>query len=159
MDGQPNDTLVGQRLRLDQRCVIVAGAGGGGIGTAVAVAARQAGAHVVAVDREPERLVPVLRNVADAGDGVTTVVADVLTEEGRARILEAAGETGHSLSGLVCVAGGIPAPYWGPALRMDEPRWREVFARNVDYVALLGAMAAQAMVTAESGGPSSWSPR
>jgi NAD(P)-dependent dehydrogenase (short-subunit alcohol dehydrogenase family) len=76
------------------------------------------------------------------------VVADVLTADGRTEVIERAGETGLPLGGLACVIGGIPAAYWGPALSLDESRWRQVFATNVDYVALLSAAVAREMIAA-----------
>jgi len=45
-----------ERLRLDGRCVIVAGAGGGGIGTRSVQAMLEAGATVIGVDRDKAAL-------------------------------------------------------------------------------------------------------
>lgn len=136
-------------MDLTGRTVIVAGAGGGGIGTGVAEAVAAAGAHVVAADRDPERLAPAVERLRAAGAAVTPVVADVLRAAGRARILDAAPDP---LYGLVTVAGGIAAPYWGPALAVDPVRWREVVALNLDYVAFLGADVARRIVEDGGGG-------
>ncbi|MFC0527723.1 SDR family NAD(P)-dependent oxidoreductase [Phytohabitans kaempferiae] len=136
---------------LTGRTVVVAGAGGGGIGTAVAAAVGAAGAHVVAVDRDPERLAPAVERLRAAGASVAPVVADVLDAADRAAVVAAAREAPAPLYGLVTVAGGIAAPYWGPTLDVDPGRWREVVALNLDYVAFLGAELARLIV--DGGGP------
>ena len=92
---------------LDQQTVAVFG-GSSGIGLAVARAARAAGARVVAVGRDRERLAAAARAVG----GLATAVADVAREDEVAAVLRDLGALDH----VVVTAGAIVGPSPLPAL-------------------------------------------
>ncbi|MDI2129850.1 SDR family NAD(P)-dependent oxidoreductase [Yinghuangia seranimata] len=136
--------MILDRLRLDGRTVIVSGAGGGGIGTACARALADAGAVVVAVDRDAERL-------TDLGLPATAVpvCADISTESGVAAVLDAAP---GALHGLVNVVGGSLVPHWGPALDVQRDQWDAVLELNLHHVMFLSQAVARRLVEQGSGG-------
>ena len=82
--------------------------GSSGIGLAIARAARAAGARVLAVGRDRERLAAAARAV----DGVATAVADVAVEAEVAAVLRDLGALDH----VVVTAGAIVSPSALPML-------------------------------------------
>ncbi|WP_422744874.1 SDR family NAD(P)-dependent oxidoreductase [Mycobacterium sp. WMMD1722] len=119
-------------LRLDGRVVVVSGAGGGGIGTTVTRMAAQAGATVVAVSRGRENLDRHIGPLIDEGLPVLPVAADASTDEGIARVLDAARGAGGDLHGLVNVAGGAAPSTWMPSTRVTRDDWRALFTANLE---------------------------
>ncbi|MEO5838466.1 MAG: SDR family oxidoreductase [Acidimicrobiales bacterium] len=142
--------MIVERLRLDGRCVIVAGAGGGGIGTRSVQAMLEAGATVIGVDRDQAALVAVTTEFA--GQPLIGISADVTTDEGIASIIETARRECGRIDGLVNVIGGTALAGWAPTLDYTREQWRTVFTINVDYVMFLGQAVAKVMV--EGGGGS-----
>ena len=76
------------RLKLEHRIVVVAGAAGGGIGTTVTREVARAGATVVAVSRTRDNLERHITPLVDQGLSVVLVVADISTDEGVASVME-----------------------------------------------------------------------
>ncbi len=142
--------MIVERLRLDGRCVIVAGAGGGGIGTRSVQAMLEAGATVIGVDRDQAALDAVTTEFA--GQPLIGISADVTTDEGIASIIETARRECGRIDGLVNVIGGTALAGWAPTLDYTREQWRTVFTINVDYVMFLGQAVAKVMV--EGGGGS-----
>jgi len=106
-------------LGLRDRGVVVVGAGGGGIGTAICGALAAAGARVVAVDRDPERLADAERAVSAEGGACTPLLADAGDREQVQAMVARAREAGP-LFGLVNVVGGLPLERWEPLLRYAD---------------------------------------
>jgi 3-oxoacyl-[acyl-carrier protein] reductase len=122
-----------QRLSLQGRVVIVAGAAGGGIGTTVTRLVAQSGATVVAVSRSQENLDQhVGPLVNEEGLSVLPVVADVSTDDGVSAALASVREAQGDLYGLVNVAGGADPSTWMPSTRVTRRDWRELFTRNLE---------------------------
>lgn len=119
-------------LSLDGRVVVVSGAGGGGIGTTVTRLAAQAGATVVAVSRRRENLDQHIAPLVADGLSVLPVAADASTDDGIARVLDAARAAGGDLYGLVNVAGGAAPTTWMPSTRVTREDWRALFAANLE---------------------------
>ena len=140
--------MIVERLRLENRTVIVAGAGGGGIGPRTCRAVLEAGGSVVAVDVSEEALAA----LADEGLDVTPVVADVRTGDGVAAVLGTAAASGEPLHGLVNVIGGNLLGHWAPALDITPAQWDEVVDRNLRYAVFLSQAVARALVAAGTGG-------
>lgn len=140
------------RLRLDDRVVIVAGAGGGGIGTRTVEAVLEAGATVVAVDRADEPLQPVIDEFAPAGARFVPVAADVRTDAGVGAIVDAAMSAGGRIDGLVNVVGGALTQNWAPSLDYTREQWADVMGLNVDYAMFLNQAVGRVMKTQDSGG-------
>lgn len=145
--------MIVERLRLDGRCVVVAGAGGGGIGTRTAQALLEAGAHVVGVDRDPQE--PIVAALTEAGAPVeryTGVTADVTTDDGVAHIVATASAITGSIHGLVNVVGGALVPNWAPSTEYTREQWHQVMAMNAEYVLFLGKAVAEVMIAGGHGG-------
>lgn len=134
--------MILDRLRLDGRTVIVSGAGGGGIGTSCAAALAEAGATIVAVDRDKERL-------AELPDAYVKVQADISTPEGVQSVIDAAPAPLH---GLVNVVGGSLLPHWAPALDFGREQWDASLELNLHHVMFLSQAVARKLVEQGMGG-------
>ncbi|MEU0934694.1 SDR family oxidoreductase [Embleya sp. NPDC005971] len=150
--------MIAERIRLAGRTVIVSGAGGGGIGTTCARGLLEAGATVLGVDRDAERLAAIEAELADtAGLGgspgtLLTVCADVSTAEGVAAVVERAAAAPGELYGLVNVVGGSLLPHWAPALDFDRAQWDQSFDLNLHHVMWLSQAVARHLVEHEAPG-------
>ena len=113
---------------LDGRAVIVMGAGGGGIGTAIARHLGLAGATVVAVDIDPDKLSICTEALSEAGIEHIGLVADGRDRDAVADVVERAGALAP-LRGSVQVAGGMWPPQWAP-FASDDPAFDDVMALN-----------------------------
>ncbi|MEM7490314.1 MAG: SDR family oxidoreductase [Pseudomonadota bacterium] len=97
-----------------KRALVCASSKGLGLGCAMALA--EAGVHLVMNARGAEALEASAADLRDRhGVEVTTVAADITTEDGRAEVLEAAG----TLDILVTNAGGPPPGLWSDWGRGD----------------------------------------
>ncbi|HEX7094322.1 MAG TPA: SDR family oxidoreductase [Acidimicrobiales bacterium] len=147
--------MIVERIRLDGRLVVVAGAGGGGIGSATARAMAEAGATVLAVDRDDEPLDALAESLATDGLSMLRVVCDLTTDEGVERVGAAIDEhrgTHGQVRGLVNVVGGAYAPHWGPSLDVGRDSWHDVFALNVDTAFFVSQVVARRMAAHGLGG-------
>lgn len=146
-------------MRLDGRTVIVSGAGGGGIGTTCARGLLEAGATVVGVDRDPERLTAIETDLADvAGVGgaagtLVTVCADISTDDGVRTVVACAADAPGEVYGLVNVVGGSLLPHWAPALDFERAQWDQSLDLNLHHVMFLSQGVARHLV--ERGTPGS----
>src|SRR5205085_5557020 len=138
-----------ERLRLDGRCVVVAGAGGGGIGTCTVHAMLEAGATVIGVDNDESAL-----NAARtefSGQALIGVNADVTTDEGVASIVGTAQRECGRIDGLVNVIGGTGTVGWAPTLDYTREQWRKVMTINIDYIVFLAQAVARVMIDGGGG--------
>jgi NAD(P)-dependent dehydrogenase (short-subunit alcohol dehydrogenase family) len=138
--------VIVERLRLDGRCVVVAGAGGGGIGTFTARAAAEAGARVVGAEIDEKRLDELQRELRAHGLDITPVCADLRTDDGIARVVSTALEAHGAIHGLVNVVGGSLVRHWAPALEFSRAQWNDVLEFNLAYVMFLSQAVARTMV-------------
>jgi 3-oxoacyl-[acyl-carrier protein] reductase len=111
--------VAGIEIDLTGRTIVVAGAGGGGIGTATARVLTAAGATVVGLDIDAQRL-------ADADVAVSRVV-DVRDPDA---LDEALADVGP-LDGLVHVAGGLRVDQWSPTDRVPLDTFDAVLGLNL----------------------------
>jgi 3-oxoacyl-[acyl-carrier protein] reductase len=141
---------VEQRIDLDGKVVVVAGAGGGGIGTAITAMLAEAGAKVAAVDVRKEAL-----DAVDAAmpGGAThlNIVADVRDPSSVAQAVADAGTLGP-LHGLVHVAGGLFGPQWAPLLDLDPAVFDEVHSLNLRSALLTTQAVGRKLVEQGTGG-------
>lgn len=141
-----------ESLSLAGRTVVVSGAGGGGIGTTVTELAATAGATVVAVSRNQDNLDQHVGPLIAKGLSIVTVAADASTDDGVARVLEAARHADGELYGLVNVAGGAAPATWMPATRVSREDWRALFTANLETAFFMSqAVAAEIRATGGRG--------
>lgn len=113
---------------LEGKSVVVVGAGGGGIGTAVCRHLGRAGAHIVAVDIDAEKLAVCTDALTAAGVTHVGMVADGRQRAALGPVVDAACDLG-SLHGCVQVAGGMWPPQWAP-FASEDPHFDEVMDLN-----------------------------
>jgi len=141
--------VIGDRLRLDGRTVIVAGAGGGGIGTAVCVAASQLGATVVGLDVDETALAGAEAAVPGPFHGY---VVDVRRKAAVDEAVAAAAAQCGSVDGLVHVVGGQQPRHWQRADDFALSDLDEVLDLNLRAALLTSQAAARAMAASGRGG-------
>ena len=113
---------------LEGRSIVVVGAGGGGIGTAISRHLGAAGATIVAVDIDAEKLAMCTDQLAVAGIAHEGIVADGRDREQVRAVVDRACELAP-LRGSVQVAGGMWPPQWAP-FASDDPAFDDVMALN-----------------------------
>ena len=128
------------------RAVVVVGAGGGGIGTAIAASVASAGAHVVAVDRDADRLDQAVAAVQGAGE-LTTERCDAGDPDAIRAVIERAAAGPSKLAGLVNVVGGLPLERWRSLLDDDDENFDALLESNL-RVALRSSRAFARVVAA-----------
>jgi 7-alpha-hydroxysteroid dehydrogenase len=135
-------------FRLDGRVAVVTGAGQG-IGRGIALGLAEAGASVVVGARTAADLDEVVARVEEAGGRARGVVTDVLVEDDRRRLVDAAVEEYGRLDVLVNNAGGTGPR---PAMATSERFFDMAMKFNVTAPFLMSLLGAQAMVDTAGGG-------
>jgi len=136
------------RFRLDGRVAVVTG-GGQGIGRGIALGLAEAGADVVVGARTRADLDEVVARVEETGGRALAVVTDVLVDDDRRRLVDAAVERFGRLDVLVNNAGGTGPR---PAMATSERFFDMAMKFNVTSPFLMSQLGARAMVdTAGSG--------
>jgi len=133
------------RFRFDGKVAIVTGAARG-VGREIVRAFVEAGAHVVAADRDGEGLA---ETCAPHGDVVASVIADVSTGEGAKAIVERAVAAFGRLD--ICVNDAAVAPH-AALLEERVDVWDRVYAVNCRGTFLMTQAAARAMIAGGRGG-------
>src|SRR4029077_7238619 len=111
------------RFRFEGKVAIVTGAARG-VGREIVNAFVNAGARVVAADREG---IGLAETCAPHGEGVTAVIADVSTSEGATSIVERGGAAFGRLD--ICVNNAAVAPH-AALLEERAEVWDRVYAVN-----------------------------
>lgn len=139
------------QIALAGKTVLVTG-GGSGIGKGVAAAAVAAGASVMIVGRNADKLAAATEEIktqAGTGGSVLYEPADVTNEDEVARVVAAAtGWTGR-LDGVVNCAGGSETI--GPVTQIDSELWRRTIDLNINGTMYLLKHAAREMVRGGGG--------
>ena len=142
------------QLSFTDRTYLVTG-GGSGIGKGVAAGLALAGAKVVIVGRNAERLsaaaAEISEMMASAGPTVGDVMAhpaDVTDEDQVAQVIEAAASNG-GLHGVVHCAGGSETI--GPVTQIDSEAWRRTVDLNVNGTMYVLKHSAREMVRGGGG--------
>ncbi len=117
-----------------------------GVGRALVHAFFEAGAKVIAADREASGLTDTCR---PCGENVTAVVADISAPEGASAVVDAALENGGRLD--ICVNNAAVAPHTS-LLEERVEVWDRVYAVNCRGTFLMTQAAARAMIHLENGG-------
>jgi NAD(P)-dependent dehydrogenase (short-subunit alcohol dehydrogenase family) len=139
-------------LSLADRTYLVTG-GGSGIGKGVAAALVTAGARVMIVGRNPDRLAAAVSdvrgNAGDSGGAVRYEPTDVTNEDETARAVDAATAWSGRLHGVVHCAGGSETI--GPITQIDSDAWRRTVDLNVNGTMYVLKHAARELVRGGGG--------
>ncbi len=143
------------QLSFQDRTYLVTG-GGSGIGKGVAAGLVAAGASVMIVGRNPDRLagavseLEVLKGVNSEGGGaIRFEPTDVTDEDQAARAVDAATAWHGQLHGVVHCAGGSETI--GPITRIDSEAWRRTVDLNVNGTMYVLKHAARELVRGGGG--------
>jgi len=119
------------QLSFQDRTYLVTG-GGSGIGKGVAAGLVAAGASVMIVGRNADRLAAAVKDIEalDAGGAIRYEPTDITDEEEAARAVEAATAWQGRLHGAVHCAGGSETI--GPITQVDSEAWRRTVDLNVN---------------------------
>ncbi|OHV00585.1 SDR family oxidoreductase [Mycobacterium talmoniae] len=117
-------------LSFEDRTYLVTG-GGSGIGKAVAAALVEAGANVMIVGRNAEKLLAAAREIeALDGGAIRYLRADVTDEDEAAAAVDAVTAWHDRLHGVVHCAGGSETI--GPITQIDSNAWRRTVDLNIN---------------------------
>jgi NAD(P)-dependent dehydrogenase (short-subunit alcohol dehydrogenase family) len=125
--------------------------GGSGIGKGVAAALVNAGARVMIVGRNPDRLAAAVNDIeaTNSGGAVRYEPADVTNEDETARAVEAATAWSGLLHGVVHCAGGSETI--GPITQIDSDAWRRTVDLNINGTMYVLKHSAREMVRGGGG--------
>ena len=143
--------MITDLISLSGRTVIVTGAGGA-IGSTVASTLAEAGASIVLVERDAERLA---RRDGPSGGGRSdhlAVSADSCDEEDFGRVVRSAIERYGAIDGLMCLVGGVEADEFGPMLGHGIRTYDSMMDRNLKSAVVAHQVTADAMVSGGRGG-------
>ncbi len=134
--------------RFKGKVAVITG-GGSGFGRATAHRfTKEGAAHVFLVDRRPERLETVQKEITDLGGHATAIQAELGVAEDCARVIETAKQAAGRIDILVSNAAAWTSE---PFLEMKKESWDRVLAVNLTAAFLLGQGAARVM-KAQGGG-------
>ncbi len=137
------------QLSFEDRTYLVTG-GGSGIGRGVAEALSAAGANVMIIGRNADRLAAAAEEITAQGPGtVRYEPADVTNEDEVSRAVEAATAWTGRLHGVVHSAGGSHTI--GPITQTDSELWRSTVDLNVNGTMYVLKHSAREMVRAGGG--------
>jgi NAD(P)-dependent dehydrogenase (short-subunit alcohol dehydrogenase family) len=123
--------------RFQSKVAIVTGAGcigaGWGNGRAMAVRLAEEGAHVFAVDQDPERLLETLSLAGPSGSSIETYACDVTRSDSVEKMVQACLQKFGSVDVLINNVGGSAA---GGPVEMSEEVWDQQLALNLKSVFL-----------------------
>ena len=150
--------MIIDRLRLDDRTVLVAGAGGA-IGSIVAQRLAEAGATLVLVDNDAGRLDALGEALAAQGEALgeaeaahVTEVADVADiEQVRALVARAVARFGR-VDGALCLVGGVHPDEFGPMIDFGVATNDSILDRNLRSAVVVHQCVASAMAADRLGG-------
>ncbi|HEY6432178.1 MAG TPA: SDR family oxidoreductase [Acetobacteraceae bacterium] len=138
--------------QLTDKAVLVIGAGasapGWGIGRAITAQFVRAGADVLAVDNDPDRLAETVRLIADEGGACQTAVADATSLADMERVVRLSVDTFGRIDVLQYnVGGGGP----GGLLETTEADWHRLLTLNLTSAFLAAKAVLPPMLQAGNG--------
>jgi NAD(P)-dependent dehydrogenase (short-subunit alcohol dehydrogenase family) len=139
------------QLSFEDRTYLVTG-GGSGIGKGVAAGLVAAGASVMIVGRNPDRLAEAVKEIESlqSSDGsIRYEPADITNEEEATRAVEAVTAWHGRLNGVVHCAGGSETI--GPITQIDSELWRRTIDLNVNGTMYVLKHSAREMVRGGGG--------
>jgi NAD(P)-dependent dehydrogenase (short-subunit alcohol dehydrogenase family) len=139
------------RLSFEDRTYLVTG-GGSGIGKGVAAGLVAAGASVMIVGRNPDRLAEAVKKIessAASSGSIRYEPADITNEEEATRAVDAVTAWHGRLHGVVHCAGGSETI--GPITQVDSQLWRRTVDLNVNGTMYVLKHSAREMVRGGGG--------
>jgi NAD(P)-dependent dehydrogenase (short-subunit alcohol dehydrogenase family) len=139
------------QLSFEDRTYLVTG-GGSGIGKGVAAGLVAAGASVMIVGRNPDRLAGAVKEIessAAGGGSIRYEPADITNEEEATRAVDAVTAWHGRLHGVVHCAGGSETI--GPITQVDSQLWRRAVDLNVNGTMYVLKHSAREMVRGGGG--------
>ena len=138
------------QLSFEDRTYLVTG-GGSGIGKSVAAGLVSAGASVMIVGRNADRLAAAVNDIEalEASGSIRYEPADITNEEEAARAVDAATAWHGRLHGAVHCAGGSQTI--GPITQIDSDAWRRTVDLNVNGTMYVLKHAARELVRGGGG--------
>jgi len=139
------------QLSFEDRTYLVTG-GGSGIGKGVAAGLVAAGASVMIVGRNPDRLAGAVKELESSAAGSGSIryePADITNEEEATRAVEAVTAWHGRLHGVVHCAGGSETI--GPITQVDSQLWRRAVDLNVNGTMYVLKHSAREMVRGGGG--------
>ena len=139
------------RLSFEDRTYLVTG-GGSGIGKGVAAGLVAAGASVMIVGRNPDRLAAAVKDIESSAAGSGSIryePADITNEEEATRAVDAVTAWHGRLHGVVHCAGGSETI--GPITQVDSQLWRRAVDLNVNGTMYVLKHSAREMVRGGGG--------
>jgi len=138
------------QLSFDDRTYLVTG-GGSGIGKGVAAGLVAAGASVMIVGRNADRLAAAVNDIEglEGNGSIRYEPADITNEEEAARAVDAATAWHSRLHGVVHCAGGSETI--GPITQIDSDAWRRTVDLNVNGTMYVLKHAARELVRGGGG--------
>jgi gluconate 5-dehydrogenase len=140
-----------QRFRLDGHVAIVGG-GSGGIGLRTCEALAGVGADVAIVGRDGARLDEARSAVEKTGRKALVIGADMTAQQEADRAVERAMDAFGRIDVVVNAIGGGAGTALYPAERYPDSEWQRILDLNLATALHLSQSAAQAMISAQSGG-------
>jgi len=139
------------QLSFEDRTYLVTG-GGSGIGKGVAAGLVAAGASVMIVGRNPDRLAGAVKEIESSAAGSGSIryePADITNEEEATRAVDAVTAWHGRLHGVVHCAGGSETI--GPITQIDSELWRRTIDLNVNGTMYVLKHSAREMVRGGGG--------
>ena len=139
------------QLAFEDRTYLVTG-GGSGIGKGVAAGLVAAGASVMIVGRNPDRLAGAVKEIESSAAGSGSIryePADITNEEEATRAVDAVTAWHGRLHGVVHCAGGSETI--GPITQVDSQLWRRAVDLNVNGTMYVLKHSAREMVRGGGG--------
>ena len=139
------------QLSFEDRTYLVTG-GGSGIGKGVAAGLVAAGASVMIVGRNPDRLAGAVKEIESSAAGSGSIryePADITNEEEATRAVDAVTAWHGRLHGVVHCAGGSETI--GPITQIDSQLWRRAVDLNVNGTMYVLKHSAREMVRGGGG--------
>jgi 3-oxoacyl-[acyl-carrier protein] reductase len=142
---------VGQLL--DGNRVIVVGGGGMGNGRAISSGVAAAGAQVVVIDINPERVTEAVDEISAAGGKALGLVGDVREPGDVERLMSEAVAWLGGLDCLVTVVGGYSLfTAWTPLAEVTDEQWQLIIDLNLTYVMRFARAAVRVFLAQGTGG-------
>jgi 3-oxoacyl-[acyl-carrier protein] reductase len=143
--------MIVDRLRLDGSTVLVTGAAGK-IGSTVALSLAEAGAVVVLVDLDQERLEAVTQRFVAAGHDHLALTGDSADADAFAGLVRRVAEDRGAIDGLVCLVGGVEGSEFGPFVGTATKTYDAILDRNLRSAVVAHEVVASSMLEGGRGG-------